>query len=66
VTVDIGSGIAAAGCGMAMAAVLIKWIGRDTMAQKCDMHGAIAEQISSLRAWLEKIERKLDRVIEKL
>lgn len=63
---DIGSGIAAAGCGLGMCAVIIKWIGRDTRPQKCDMHGAISSQIDHLHEWLERIEVKLDKVIGKI
>lgn len=62
--VEIGAGIAVAGCGISIAAIIIKWISRGDTPKQCDLHAALAQQISSLCVWLEKIEKKLDRVIE--
>lgn len=62
---EIGSGIAAAGCGMAMAAVLIKWIAVGSQDRQCGMHGSLTTKIQGIEKWLEKIEQKLDRVIER-
>lgn len=62
---EIGSGIAAAGTAFAIAAIVMKWIGRATT-QQCNMHAALAQQISGIEAWLDKVEKKLDRVIERI
>lgn len=63
---DIGSGIATAGCGFAMAAVLIKWLAVGSQDRQCGLHGSLTTKIEGIERWLGKIEEKLDRVIERV
>lgn len=63
---DIGTGLAIAGSAASIAAVFIKWIGSNSNNKQCASHAMIAQQIINMESWLEKVEAKLDRVIERL
>lgn len=62
---DLGAGIAIAGAAFSIAAIAIKWMGKNSQPQ-CNLHALIEGQIKSIESWLDKVEKKLDRVIEKV
>ena len=61
---DIGAGIAIASGVFGIVAVVWKILPSKDGKQHCDAHSGVCATLESLDAWLNKIERKLDRVIE--
>jgi hypothetical protein len=59
---DIGTGIAITGTSFAIAATAINLFKNG---KKCVLHDMLVEEIKNMAAWLEKVEAKLDRVIER-
>ena len=63
---EIGTGIALASAVLGIVAVIFKIFGRDkTVTIHCEDHSGICSNIQTLTDWLNKIEAKLDRVIER-
>jgi hypothetical protein len=44
----------------------MKWISASTSDRQCQSHAMVAQQIRNIELWLDKVEKKLDRVIDKL
>lgn len=63
---EIGTGIAIGGSIIGAVAIIFKIFG-DTKSthNQCSQHYAIVAKFDDMNTWLEKIERKLDRVIER-
>lgn len=63
---EIGTGIAIGGSVIGAVAVIFKIFG-DTKSthNQCSQHSAIVAKFDDMSSWLEKIEKKLDRVIER-
>lgn len=64
-TMDIGTGIAITGTVVATAAIIIKWLSRESVSRPCMTHAKMEQQIKSMEDWLGKVEAKLDKVIER-
>lgn len=62
---DIGTGITAGSAVLGAVAVLFKvFPSRNGKSSHCEDHSGVCANLESLDAWLNKIEAKLDRVIE--
>ena len=64
---DIGSGIAIGSAILGAVAVIFKIFptnGSKSLHNQCNQHAAIVAKFNDMSSWLEKIEKKLDRVIE--
>lgn len=63
---EIGTGIAIGGSIIGAVAIIFKIFG-DTKSthNQCSQHYAIVAKFEDMNTWLEKIESKLDRVIER-
>lgn len=59
---DIGTGIAIASFFLMVLGILWKLLDKKP---QCPEHSGICTALDDLSAWLEKIEKKLDRVIER-
>lgn len=59
---EIGTGIAVASAVIGIVAVVFKIFGRD---KHCEDHSGICTSITTLTEWLNRIEGKLDKVIER-
>lgn len=63
---EIGTGIAIGGSIIGAVAVIFKIFGESKSTHnQCSQHSAIVARFDDMNTWLEKIESKLDRVIER-
>lgn len=63
---EIGTGIAIGGSIIGAVAVIFKIFGESKSTHnQCSQHYAIVAKFEDMNTWLEKIESKLDRVIER-
>lgn len=63
---EIGSGIAIGASVIGVVAVIFKIFGESKSTHhQCSQHYAIVAKFDDMNTWLEKIEKKLDRVIER-
>jgi Na+/melibiose symporter-like transporter len=59
---SIGAGISIVGVAAAVAGVIISIAKQD---KKCAVHDVMVGQISDMKEWLIRVERKIDEVIQK-
>jgi hypothetical protein len=65
---DIGSGIAIGSAILGAVAVIFKIFpanGSKSLHNQCNQHAAIVAKFDDMSSWLEKIEKKLDRLIDR-
>lgn len=63
---EIGTGVAIAGSIWAVAAIIMAAMKKDNPSQTCMSHQMLAQQVKNIESWLEKVEGKLDKVIDRI
>jgi hypothetical protein len=63
---EIGTGVAIAGSVWAVAAVIMTVMKKDNASNTCMSHQMLSQQVKNIEGWLEKVESKLDKVIDRI
>lgn len=63
---EIGTGVAIAGSVWAVAAIIMSAMKKDNPSTQCMSHQMLAQQVKNIEGWLEKVEGKLDKVIDRI
>jgi hypothetical protein len=61
---DLGAAITASAAIFGIVAVIYKLVPSKNPNDHCPEHSGVCENLTTLESWLNKIEGKLDRVIE--